>query len=229
MRKFSFILLASFIVSGVAHAQSTGGLFSGGMKGVRTYAGVGFANYNVTTPDATFKMNDGIYVYLGGERAINDSGLSLTITLNYMTTDGTANYDYTTLGGTHYTGSDVKFDSNNYQLGMGLRQRLFPTSWFRPYIEGGGLFGYHQIKYNGNLSNITTSGPGAAGDFKKSDSLTGFGYYGEGGFEVDFSESYGTRVGLRYQKTKTKKFETLGDQALEYDNLLFIFALLLRF
>jgi hypothetical protein len=231
MRVVAFIFLVLFAGLKQAEAQSANpspsGLFSGGMRGVRTYAGLGFANFNVTTPG--LKLNDGIFVYLGGERGVNDHGLSVTITLNYMSTDGTAMYDYTTAG-THYTGNDIKFDSTNYQLSLGLRQRIFPTSWFRPYMEGGGLFGYHQIKYNGNLSSISaTGGSGGPNGYKTKDSITGLGYYGEAGAEVDFSENYGTRVGVRYQSTKTRALETLGNQSLEYNNLLFIFSLLLKF
>ena len=145
-----------------------------------------------------------------------------------MTTEGMSFYDYSTLGGVRYVGTDIAFDSNNYQLGIGFRQRFFPRSWFRPYVEAGGLFGYHELRYKGNLGGITMIGAGDANAFKRRDALTGFGYYGEGGIEIDFSETYGIRVGGRYQMTETRAFETLAEQKVKFETLVFQMAFLLR-
>lgn len=223
MKKLALIV-SVILATSLAHAQ-LGGMFAGAnLKGVRTYAGIGFANYNIDSP-STVNMDNGIYAYLGGERFINDAGTSVTITLTYMNGDGDALYDYTSSAASRYTGNDVKFSSNTYQLGLGLKQRFFPSSWFRPYVEGGGLFGYHQFKYDGNLANIT--GPDTA--YKKSENVTGMGYYGEGGVEIDFSDAYGIRVGARYQNTQTESMQTLADQKIKFNSMIFQFALLLRF
>lgn len=199
-----------------------------GLKGVHTYGGFGFADYDVKSPESNFRMDQGIFAFIGGERDVNDHGLSVTISFNYMTTEGQAFYDYSTLGGVQYTGADIPFDSTNYQLGLGLKQRFFPSSWLRPYLEVGGLFGYHEIKYKGNLSGIVMNGAGDPNAFKRKDGLTGFGYYGEAGVEVDFSESYGVRIGGRYQITETREFETLADQKIKFDTMVFQLAFMLR-
>lgn len=215
-----------------AHAQSSfkGSPFSSGfgLKGVNTYGGFGFADFDVKTPAENFRMDQGIFAFIGGERDVNDHGLSVTISFNYMTTEGQSFYDYSTLGGVRYTGSDINFDSTNYQLGVGFKQRFFPSGWFRPYIEAGGLFGYHEIKYKGNLSVIQMNGLGDPNGFKRKDGLTGLGYYGEAGIEVDFAETYGVRIGGRYQITETRAFETLADEKIKFDTLVFQLAFLLR-
>lgn len=224
---FIFVM---FLLSAGAQAQSTfrGGSSFGsgfGLKGVRTYGGFGFADYDVKSPATDFRMDQGIFAFIGGERDVNDNGLSVTISFNYMTTEGQSFYDYSTLSANYATtNTQVAFDSNNYQLGLGLKQRFFPSTWFRPYIEVGGLFGYHELKYKGDLSGI--GGPDE--NFKRKDGLTGFGYYGEGGVEIDFSDAYGIRVGGRYQATETRAFETLGDQKIKFETLIFQMAFLLR-
>jgi hypothetical protein len=225
------LLIGVLFFVNIANAQSFRGSPFGsgfGMKGIHTYGGFGFADYKVISPENNFQMDQGIFAFIGGERDVNDNGLSVTISFNYMTTEGLAFYDYSTLGGVQYTGTDIAFDSNNYQLGIGLKQRFFPSSWFRPYVEGGGLFGYHEIKYKGNLGGITMNGGGDPNGFKRKDALTGFGYYGEGGVEIDFSETYGIRVGGRYQITETRAYETLADQKVKFETLVFQLAFLLR-
>lgn len=228
------LILATWIVviSASASAQSSfrGSPFGSGfgLKGVNTYGGFGFADFDVKTPAENFRMDQGIFAFIGGERDVNDKGLSVTISFNYMTTEGQSFYNYTTLGGVQYIGSDISFDSTNYQLGLGLKQRFFPSSWLRPYIEVGGLFGFHEIKYKGNLSVITMNGAGDPNGFKRKDGLTGLGYYGEAGVEVDFSETYGVRIGGRYQITETRAFETLAEEKVKFDTLVFQLAFLLR-
>lgn len=227
-----FIAVFVLISSTQAFAQSSfrGSPFGNGfgLKGVHTYGGFGFADYEVKNPVQNFRMDQGIFAFIGGERDVNDHGLSVTISFNYMTTEGQSFYNYTTLGGVNYSGSDIAFDSANYQLGLGIKQRFFPSSWFRPYIEGGGLFGYHEIKYKGNLNGITMTGLGDPNGFKRKDGLTGLGYYGEAGVEVDFSETYGIRVGGRYQMTETRAFETLAEEKVKFDTLVFQMAFMLR-
>lgn len=209
-----------------------GGTFESGfgLRGIRTYAGMGFADFEVKSPASNFRMDQGVYAFIGGERDINESGTSVTISFNYLTTQGQSFYDYSTLGGARYTGADIGFDSTNYQLGLGFRQRFFPQSWLRPYVEGGGLFGYHEIKYTDNINSITqVAGAPNAADFKRDDALVGFGYYGEAGLEIDFSDTYGVKVGGRYQMTETRAFETLGDQKVKFETLIFQLGLVLAF
>lgn len=231
--KYILVLLCTLILNNQALAQSSfrsSPFTSGfGMKGINTYAGFGFADFTVQSPATAFRMDKGVFAFIGGERDVNENGTSVTISFNYMTTEGQALYNYTTLGGTNFSGSDINFDSTNYQLGLGLKQRFFPNSWFRPYVEAGGLFGYHELKYSISASNIVMTGTGNPNDYKNKDALTGFGYYGEGGFEIDFSESYGVKIGGRYQLTETRKFETLANQVLKFESYIFQLAFLLRF
>lgn len=226
------IIFLSFLFTTHAQAQSSfrGSPFGNGfgMKGVNTYGGFGFADFEVKSPASNFRMNKGIYAFIGGERDVNENGLSVTISFNYMATDGQAAYDYSTLGGVQYTGTDINFNSTNYQLGLGLKQRFFSSSWFRPYLEVGGLFGYHEVSYTGDLSAIAMNGAGDPNGFKRKDGLMGFGYYGEGGVEVDFSETYGVRIGGRYQITETRDFETLANQKIKFEALVFQLAFMLR-
>jgi len=231
-------LLALFITCPlVAQAQAfRGGSFRGGsfesgfgMKGINTYAGVGFADFEVKTPASNFRMDQGIYAFIGGERGFNDIGTAVTISFSYLTSKGQSFYDYSTLGGVQYTGTDIGFNSTNYQLGLGLKQRFFPHSWFRPYVEGGGLFGYHEIKYTSNLGTIAMTGSGDPSGYKRDDGLIGFGYYGEGGLEIDFSDTYGVKVGGRYQMTETRAFETLAEQKVKFETLVFLLGMVLRF
>lgn len=228
----SVVVLIFILSSASAMAQSSfrGSPFGSGfgLKGVNTYGGFGFADFEVKNPENNFRMDQGIYAFIGGERDLNEHGLSVTISFNYMTTEGQSFYDYSTLGGVNYAGTDIAFDSTNYQLGLGFKQRFFPSSWFRPYIEAGGLFGYHEIKYKGNLSGILMTGGGDPNGFKRKDGLTGFGYYGEAGIEVDFAETYGVRIGGRYQITETRAFETLAEQKVEFETLVFQLAFMLR-
>ncbi len=217
------ILFGSFFLM----CQSGWGQYFGGtnlaFRGMAGYLGFGVAEFTVLTPTTRFRMDQGTYVYLGGERQIGQTGLFITISVNYMQTSGQSFYDYTTLGGTNYTdnGPEINFDSDHLQLGLGFKFKFFPTSWFRPYGEGGGLFGYHTIRYNAQPSDLT---PGDGG-FKSDDGLTGFGYYAEAGIEVDFSELWGVRAGARYQITETRPFETLGNSKVKYEVRAFQFGI----
>jgi len=198
-----------------------------GMKGIHTYAGFGFADYEVKSPVNQLRMNKGIFAFLGGEREVNDDGTSITIAFNYMSTDGEALYNYSNLAGSQYQGS-FNFDSTNYQLSVGVKQRFFPESWFRPYVEGGGIFGYYEFEYSDPLDSVVIVGPGDRNAWKRKEGLTGFGFYGEAGLEVDFSESFGTKIGGRYQNITTRNFETLANQKVKFENFVFLMSFLIR-
>ncbi len=222
MLKKITLIFAFLLFSQSGWAQYFGGS-NLAFRGMAGYLGFGVAEFKVLSPTTRFRMDQGTYIYLGGERQIGQTGLFITISINYMQSSGLSFYDYTTLGGTNYTdnGPEINFDSDHLQLGLGFKFKFFPTGWFRPYGEGGGLFGYHTIKYNGAPSDFTP----ADGGYKSEDGLTGFGYYGEAGVEVDFSELWGMRAGVRYQVTETRPFETLGNEKVKYEVRAFQFGL----
>jgi opacity protein-like surface antigen len=223
----SLIILSTLLVTLSSYGQSYGGTnFS--PRGINGYMGFGVASFTVLSPEAAFEMDQGQMVYLGADKQFGKSGIFITFSFNYMQTDGESFYNFTRLGGTQYftnPGTEVNFSSDHLQLGLGLKFKMFPTSFFRPYGEGGGLFGYHTIEYSPRAGDINN----ADGSEKLKDSLTGFGYYLEAGIEIDFSESWGIRTGVRYQLTETGEFETLGDQKVKYETRAFHFGLARRF
>ncbi len=222
MAKKIIVCAAFLLLSQTSFAQYFGGT-NLAFRGMAGYLGFGVAEFSVLNPTSRFRMDQGTYVYLAGERQIGQTGLFITISVNYMQTSGQSFYDYTTLGGTNYTdnGPEVDFDSDHLQLGLGFKFKFFPTSWFRPYGEAGGLFGYHTIQYGGANSEYTPND----GGLKREDGLTGFGYYGEAGVEVDFSELWGVRAGVRYQITETRPFETLANEKVKYEVRAFQFGI----
>ncbi len=222
MAKKIIVCAAFLLFSQSSFAQYFGGT-NLAFRGMAGYLGFGVAEFSVLNPTSRFRMDQGTYVYLAGERQIGQTGLFITISVNYMQTSGQSFYDYTTLGGTNYTdnGPEVDFDSDHLQLGLGFKFKFFPTSWFRPYGEAGGLFGYHTINYGGANSEYTPND----GGLKREDGLTGFGYYGEAGLEVDFSELWGIRAGVRYQITETRPFETLANEKVKYEVRAFQFGI----
>ena len=230
MKSIKFLIISAVILlSQSAFSQSFGGTqFT--PYGLSGYLGFGVAEFTVLNPSMNFRMDQGTYVYLAGDKQIGKTGLFITFSLNYMDTSGQSFYNYTTLGGTQYVHdtavtSEIDFDSENIQLGLGLKFKIFPTSFFRPYGEAGGLFGYHTITYNPLPNEITPND----GGFKDKDGLTGFGYYAEAGVEVDFSDLWGIRAGVRYQITETRPFETLANEKVKYEVRAFQFGIGRRF
>lgn len=221
MNKLILVATALFIFSQPAQAQRFEGtnLAFSGMAG---YLGFGVAEFTVLSPATDFRMDQGTFIYMAGEKQIGKTGLFITISVNYMDSSGQSFYDYTTLGGTNYQDvtPQIDFDSSHLQLGLGFKFKLFPTSFFRPYGEGGGLFGYHTIDYKAGLGEILPDE-----NYKRDDGLTGFGYYMEAGVEVDFAETWGIRAGARYQITETRPFETLGNQKVKYEVRAFQFGI----
>lgn len=218
------VVVSLIFISHQSFGQSFGGT-NLAFRGMSGYLGFGVADFSVINPESNFRMDDGTFIYLGGEKQIGLTGLFITISINYMESSGASFYDYTTLGGVNYTNQGVTpqidFDSTHLQLGLGLKFKIFPTSWFRPYGEGGGLFGYHTIKHNIGSADLNNNDGGA----KTEDGLTGFGYYLEAGLEIDFSELWGIRVGARHSITETREFETLANQKVKYEAQTFHFAI----
>ncbi len=221
--KKSFLCAFVFLFSQTLFAQNFGGT-NLAFRGMAGYMGFGVAEYTVLNPATEFRMDQGIMLYLAGERQIGKTGLFLTISMNFMQSDGQTFYDYTALGGSNYAtnpGTQIDFQSEHLQLGLGLKFKIFPTSFFRPYGEGGGLFGYHTINYRPQSGQLTNTDGGE----KLKDGLTGFGYYMEAGVEIDFSPLWGIRAGARYQMTETRPFETLGNEKIKYETRIFQFGI----
>jgi len=237
-RHFYVLVFFSWISMPLAQAQflgrgSSSGLSSTTFGGFAGYLGFGVAGFTVQSPSDRFRMDEGNYVYVGGERQIGKTGLFITLSANFMTSDGQTFYDYTRLDGDRFTSgqTDITFQSQHWQLGLGLKGKLFPTTWFRPYGEAGGLFGYHTIDYSGEgaIAPHPSTPNATPGEEKLSDALTGFGYYGEAGLEIDFTDSWGIRAAVRYQITETRAFDTLADNRVKYEARIFQFAVARRF
>lgn len=218
-----FVICGIILCAGQVQAQNFGGT-NLAFRGMAGYLGFGVAEFTVLNPTSAFRMDQGTQFYLSGEKEIGKTGLFITISFNYMDSSGQSFYDYTQLGGAQYftaPGTQIDFDSNHMQLGLGAKFKIFPTSWFRPYGEGGGLFGYHTINYKPRTGQLNNGDGGQ----KDKDGLTGFGYYMEAGVEIDFSEIWGIRAGARYQITETRPFETLGNQKVKYETRIFQFGI----
>jgi|GEM_PF-3021456 len=225
------LLVTTFGLQAQAQFLPGGGFGQGTFSGVAGYVGAGIADYTVLTPSSRFRLDQGAYVYVGGEREIGKSALFVTLSANFLDSEGQSFYDYTRLGGGQYTSgaSDVDFRTQGFQLGLGLKLKFFPRGWFRPYLEAGGLFGYHTISYSNSDSAIVPVGGAAAGGERLDDGLTGFGYYGEVGLDIDFNDYWGIRVAGRYQITETRKFETLGLSEVKFEAKIVQIALARRF
>jgi hypothetical protein len=216
------LILVFLFNAAAAQAQSNMAVNPTGMTGS---AGAGIVLFDITKPAANFRVDQGIFAAANVEKGFGTMHLFLTITLAYLRTEGQTNYDYTTLAGDNYTGSDVPFTTNLFQGGLGLRFKLLTKSWFRPYIEGGGLAGYYQLQYANIDSHVT--GPGSAA--KSSDALLDFGYYAEAGLELSLAQSFGLRLAARLFQSKTKEFETLGDSRVEYTGEVYYLSVLKSF
>jgi hypothetical protein len=192
--------------------------------GVSGSVGAGIVLFDILSPSSDFRVDQGIFAAANVEKGFG-AHFYLTLTLAYLRTEGQTNYDYTTLSGDNYTGSDVPFTTNLFQGGLGLRFKLIDRSWFRPYVEGGGLAGYYQLKYSNTDALI--SGP--SNREKTTDALLDFGYYAEGGLELSLSGSFGMRLAARWFQSQTKPFETLGDRVVKYRGEVYYLSVLKQF
>jgi hypothetical protein len=180
--------------------------------GMNAYAGFGFSEYTIDKDGSNdFKMDRGVFATIAGERGFGFLNSYLTFTINLLKSSGNSNYSYTPLSGGTVTASNVSFDSNLFQFALGYKIKIFDGSWFRPYVEGGAVGGYYQIKYS--ISSVTG---GDINDAKTSEQLFDSGYYAEAGFEIDFSSEFGLKVAGRQMKMTTADFETLGNSQLGY-------------
>jgi len=214
------------LLAGAAQAQSLRGLAklpTSGASGLQGSVGTGFADFSVKSPKEDLKMDRGMYVAGSIERGFDVMNLYLTLSLSYMSAEGTSNYKYTILSGTKtYSATDVKFKSEIADLALGLKLKLIDDYWFRPYVEGGGLGGYHQVKY----SSLQTALAGQGTDYKSSDVVMGSGYYGEAGIEAMFSDSFGVKLAGRLSNYQTKALETFDNRAMQFSTETYYFSLL---
>jgi len=224
MRLLIFLLL---IFPAFAYAQMpklpslpTGG---GGSLGLQGSVGAGFVDFTVQSPSLDFKIDRGIFVAGQIERGFNVMHLYLTLSLSHMQAEGVSNYQYTNLSSSvTFTATDVKFKSQVTDLGLGLKLKIIEDYWFRPYIEAGGLGGYHQINYTNKSDVLAAQG----NDYKSRDIVMGSGYYGEGGLEAMFSARFGVKLAARKSYYQTKKLETLANRPLRFESETYYFALL---
>ncbi len=193
-------------------------------SGIAGSAGAGIVLFDIASPTNNFRIDQGIYGAISGEKGLGALNLWLTLSLSYLQTQGLATYDYTTLAAANYTGTDVPFTTQLFQGGLGIKFKLL-NGWFRPYIEGGGLAGYFQMTYSDMATKV--SGPGS--DAKAKDALLDFGYYYEGGLEITFSGTFGLRVAARFTDNKSKPFETLANQVIDYKTEIYYLSLLKQF
>lgn len=191
--------------------------------GLQGSVGAGFSDFSVQSPDETFRLDRGIFAAVGIERGFNVMNLYLTLTLSNMQAEGLANYSYTNLAQSQtYTATDVKFKSNVLDLGLGLKLKLIDKYWFRPYVEVGGLGGYHTISYTSKMDVLAAQG----NEYKSKDVVMGSGYYGEAGLEAMFSDKFGVKLAARQSTYQTKKLETLENRPLRFVVETYYFSLL---
>lgn len=219
---FVFIAPNTFAagVSGIPSLPTSGGA---GMQGS---VGIGFTDFNVLSPSDDFKIDRGTFIAATIERSFNVLHLYLTMSLSHMNAEGLANYNYTNLSSsTSYTATDVAFKAKMFDLGLGLKMKLIDEYWFRPYIEVGGLGGYDEVNYTGKTDVLNAQGS----DYKKKDIIMGSGFYGEGGFEIQFGERFGVKIAGRYSEYRTKELETLNKRNLWFRSETYYLAALFGF
>lgn len=227
MKSVTFALVF-FLSATVARAQLRGmpRLPTSGGMGLQGSVGTGFADFSVGSPKSDLRVDRGLYMAASIERGFGAMNLYLTLSLSNMSAEGTSNYKYTTLSNsTTYTASDIKFRSNITDLGLGLKLKLIDDTWFRPYVEGGLLGGYHQISYSSASSALGSQGS----DYKSADVVMGSGHYVEGGLEAMFSDKFGVKLAGRLSNYKTKDMETFDGRSLSFATETYYFSLLFGF
>jgi hypothetical protein len=217
--------LAALIFPALSHAQSIRGLPSLPTSGIGFHGsvGVGFADFKTHTPASDYRLDRGTYFAASLERGFNILHLYLTFGLNYMSAEGTSNYDYSNLSSsTTYSMDNVSFKAAMYEVSLGLKLKLIDNYWFRPYVEGGGIGSYNQVSYGSQISGLSATGT----DYKAKDVIMGSGYYGEGGVEIAFNDKFGVRLAAREAIMQTKKLETLGNRPVRMQNEIYYLSLL---
>lgn len=212
MRKsLIFLLLLGFCDAGFALGLAGSPRIPAGGAGLRGSAGIGFTEFTVHSPSTDFKLDRGTYIMVSLERGFDFANLYFTMSLGHMNADGHANYSYTNLSSSQtYTASDVAFKAAMTELALGFKFRLIDKYWFSPYIEGGGVGCYNDVKYTANIEALTAQGS----DWKRNEVIMGSGYYGEGGIDVKFSEKFGLKFAGRMSEVRSKNMETLSNRPI---------------
>jgi len=221
----TMMVISALFVTAAVKAETRANLPTT-MNGVQGSAGAGFTDFSVRYPDSDFRLTRGIYVSVTGERSFNFMHLYFTLSLSRLEGDGTSNYTYTNLSSSKkYTVSDIAFRSKMTDIALGLKFKLIDDYWFRPYVEGGVLGGYHEIAYTTKISNLESQG----NDYKKTDTIMAGGTYGEAGIEVQLSDNFGAKVASRLSQYRTKPVETLNNYSIELNGETYYFHLLVNF
>lgn len=221
-----FISLPAFIVLVSAHFATAQTRPPVQVTGVQGSVGIGFTDYSMKSPKGDVKIDRGTYLAASGERGFGVLNLYLSITLSYMDAEGVSNYSYTNLSSsTTYTATDVKFDARMMDGSLGLKLKLIDGYWFRPYVEGGGVGGYHTVTYKSKLDELQAIGS----DFKRRDTIMGSGHYAEAGIEIQFSDTFGVKIAGRKTRFKTKDLETLDNRPMEFDSETYYLSALMGF
>jgi hypothetical protein len=217
---FSLISTVSFARGGMKFKPS-------GMVGA---IGGGFAEFQIQKPEENFKVDQGMYAACTFEKGLNFLNLYLSLSVNYLTTTGETNYNYTTLSGTNYSANDIKLKMDMFQAGLGLKFKLIDGFFFRPYVEGGGMGGWYTLQYEKLKQKLVDGGMDPSDDgFKKDDSLMDFGQYAEAGVEITFSESFGMKVAARAIISETKGLDTLDEQTIKYQSNVYYLTVIKAF
>lgn len=220
----AFFFSATLALSSAAHGQSAKlpSLPTSGKLGLQGSIGAGFTDFSVQVPSDNFEIDRGIFASASIERGFG-AQFYLTLSLSNLSAEGLGNYSYTNLASTTtYTATDVKFRSSVLDLGLGLKFKLIDGYRFRPYIEAGGVGGYHTVNYSSKFDVLAAQG----NEYKNKDVVMGSGYYGEAGIEVMFSNAFGVKLAARQSTYQTKKLETLANRPLRYVAETYYFSLL---
>ncbi len=212
-----------FFAASVSFAQSKGPKIPLSGKGMTGSAGVGFVDFLTVTPVGQFKMDRGIYAAASIERPFNFANLHLVLTISHMSANGEATYNYKK-GATTFREDNLPFKAAMFDLGLGVKLKLIDNYWFRPYIGGGGLGGYHELTFN-STPNLTSQGTG----YKTKDTVMASGYYGEAGLEVEFTDRFGIQLAARLSDYTSKTVETLASQRLQFRTETYYFSALIGF
>jgi hypothetical protein len=194
--------------------------------GVQGSAGAGFTDFRVLAPQSDLKFDRGTFLAASAERGFGILNLYATLTLSHMTAEGSSNYNYTNLSSsTTYTANDVPFQARLLDVGLGLKMKLIDRYWFRPYVEGGGLGGYHEVDYRPRSGTLDTQGS----DYKRKDVIMGSGFYYEGGIEIQFGDRFGVKLAGRVSEYQTKKLETLDNRGIKFHSETYYLSALMGF
>ncbi len=187
---------------------------------------LGTAQFNALNPSSDFKMNNGIFLSLDGEKPFSYLGLYLEAGISYLKTSGQANYYFTSTTA-NYSATNVDFNAEEVQGSFGIRVKFLEHLSLHPYLGCGISGGYFQVTYGNGLQTAKVLATGE--DYKTYDGVLDFSTYGEVGAELELSNSYGIRVLDRYSEGNTRPLETLRKQPLRFSANAYLLSLYAKF